>query len=344
MNSQGCYSALPDIDSIELRLSAGIDVIVLTGFLGSGKTTLIRRFLAASEPESTVVIVNELGEIGLDHILVESSEDCVFLLENGCICCNSNGDLERTLLSLLDRRERGELPRFTNLIIETTGLAHPQPVINLFFSDVFDLGPYNFVGLVTVVDAVLFDRTHSRFHIARDQIALADKIIVSKADLFSADELANVLATIRKTNFSEIELSLSREVTIEHLLWNAMGADHAYSGREIRTTSAHSHETRNFFSIAKKISPVVDYDRIVGELYKAFRPLLSRVLRFKAILTLAETRQSVVIHGAQHFWSRPEVIPTVSGFDCGGRIVVIGEDAIRVQTCDLLDKIFDHNG
>ncbi|MFT7652605.1 MAG: G3E family GTPase [Candidatus Azotimanducaceae bacterium] len=342
MNSQGHYAALPDIDSIELRLSAGIDVIVLTGFLGSGKTTLIRRFLADAEPESTVVIVNEFGEIGLDHLLVESSKDSVFVLDNGCICCSSNGDLEQTLLSLLDRRERGELPRFTKLVIETTGLAHPQPVINLFYSDEFRLGPYSFVGLVTVVDAVLFDRTQSRFDIARDQIALADKIIVSKADLVSAPELADVLATIRKTNFADVELSLSRDVTIEQLLWNAMDPDHVYSGRENRTISVHSNETSKIFSITKNILPVVNHDRIVAELYKAFRPLLSRVLRFKAILTSAETGRSVVIHGAQHLWSRPKVLPAASGIDCGGRVMVIGEDAIRVQTEELLDRIFDH--
>src|SRR3984893_1330749 len=156
---------------------------VLTGFLGSGKTTLLRRALVSPALADTAVIINELGEIAIDHHLVDFVEGSVLELPGGCLCCAVREDLARTLRGLLDRREAGELRRFRRIVIETTGLADPAPILYTLGADALLDAELHLARVVTLVDAMTGAQTLDRFAEASRQAALADALVVSKTDL-----------------------------------------------------------------------------------------------------------------------------------------------------------------
>jgi G3E family GTPase len=159
-------------------------VHILTGYLGSGKTTLLSRLLRAPALADTAVVINELGEVGLDHVLVDrGSEDDVVLLDSGCLCCALGNSLQETLESLHYRRERKELPPFSRVIVETTGVADPGPIVATLDLDTAIARHYRPGGIVTVVDATNGAEHLARFDEARRQVAVADAIVVTKLDL-----------------------------------------------------------------------------------------------------------------------------------------------------------------
>jgi G3E family GTPase len=162
---------------------ASLPTIVLTGFLGSGKTTLLRRALASTALADTAVIVNEIGEIAIDHHLVDYVEGAVLELPGGCLCCAVREDLARTLRDLLDRRDAGEIRPFRRIVIETTGLADPAPILFTLGADVALDGRLHLARVVTVVDAVTGTATLARFPEAARQAAVADALVISKTDL-----------------------------------------------------------------------------------------------------------------------------------------------------------------
>src|SRR5690242_10507343 len=157
-----------------------IPVTLVTGFLGSGKTTLINAALRAPELSKTVVVVNEFGEVGLDHQLYASSNDAVIVLENGCLCCTVRSDLVSTLNNLFHDRQSGRIPFFNNVVIETSGLAEPGPVLQAFLSEPTLDGLYRVATVLTVVDAVNWQTTSETHDEALRQVALADRIIITK--------------------------------------------------------------------------------------------------------------------------------------------------------------------
>jgi len=158
-------------------------VHLLTGYLGSGKTTLLSRLLRDPALADTAVIINELGEVGLDHVLVDRGSEDVVLLDSGCLCCALGNSLQETLESLHFRRERGELPPFARVVIETTGVADPGPVAATLALDSAIARHYRLGSIVTVVDAVHGLEHLARFAEARRQVAVADRIVISKSDI-----------------------------------------------------------------------------------------------------------------------------------------------------------------
>ena len=173
-----------------------IPVTLVTGFLGSGKTTLINGALRSPELSKTVVVVNEFGEVGLDHQLFANSSDSVVVLENGCLCCTVRSDLIGTLNSLYHARQAGEIPDFDNVVIETSGLAEPGPVLQAFLSEPTLDGLYRVAGVLTLVDAVNWSGTSGAHEESLRQVALADQIRITKLDLVSGDR-QNALVRIR---------------------------------------------------------------------------------------------------------------------------------------------------
>ncbi len=158
-------------------------VTILTGFLGSGKTTLLNRAMRSPSMANTAVVINEFGEVGLDHMLAARSDDTIMVLENGCLCCTVFGDLVTTLNNLYHARAAGEIPRFDHVVIETSGLADPSPLIQAFLSDPTLAGLYRIGTVVATVDAVNGPGTLDNHVESVRQVALADRILITKLDL-----------------------------------------------------------------------------------------------------------------------------------------------------------------
>ncbi len=170
---------------------------VLTGFLGAGKTTLLNRLLQDPALSETLVLINEFGEIGLDHLLVEQSGDGMLVMTSGCLCCSIRGDLITTLEDVLRRRDNGRITPFKRVIIETTGLADPAPVLHTIMHHPYLMLRFRLDGVVTLVDAVNGAATLDAHEEAVKQAAMADRIVIAKTDLVSGDAGAAALRDLR---------------------------------------------------------------------------------------------------------------------------------------------------
>ena len=177
-----------------------IPVNLLTGFLGSGKTTLLQRLLDTPAFGDTAVLINEFGEVGLDHHLLKQIDDDIVMLQSGCICCTIRGDLSEAIRDLYSRRTRGEIPAFRRLVIETTGLADPAPILSTITSDPVICHHFRLGNVITTVDAV-----NGAFHLDRQpesvkQAAIADRMVITKTDLAEPEPLARLRARLRRLN------------------------------------------------------------------------------------------------------------------------------------------------
>jgi G3E family GTPase len=211
-----------------------IPVTLVTGFLGSGKTTLINAALRSADLAKTVVVVNEFGEVGLDHQLFASSSDSVVVLENGCLCCTVRSDLVGTLNGLYHARERGEIPAFDNVVIETSGLAEPGPVLQAFLSEPTLDGLYRVASVLTLVDAVNWAGTSEAHDEAVRQVALADQIRITKLDMVTGD---------RQNSSSRIRLELRRinpSAVVDEVDWSAATIAQLLSSRGFDATDPQS--------------------------------------------------------------------------------------------------------
>jgi G3E family GTPase len=211
-----------------------IPVTLVTGFLGSGKTTLINAALRSKELAKTVVVVNEFGEVGLDHQLFASSSDAVVVLENGCLCCTIRSDLVGTLNSLYHARQAGEVPSFDNVVIETSGLAEPGPVLQAFLSEPTLDGLYRVASVLTLVDAVNWAGTSEAHDESVRQVALADQIRITKLDMVTGD---------RQNGLTRIRLELRRinpSAGIDEVDWSPAAIAKLLSSRGFDATDPHS--------------------------------------------------------------------------------------------------------
>ncbi len=185
-----------------LRHSRGarVPVTVVTGFLGAGKTTLVKHFLQTPDGHGTAVVVNEFGATGIDDALLRASADETVLLGNGCLCCNVRSDLQNALRRLVSERDRGEVPHFARVVIETSGLADPSPILSTFATDRALGGEFHVGSVVAVVDAVNGSATLEAFPEARRQVMLADRLILTKTDLADAAAVQVLVDRLRDLN------------------------------------------------------------------------------------------------------------------------------------------------
>ncbi|MCS0503269.1 CobW family GTP-binding protein [Ancylobacter mangrovi] len=195
---------------------APIPVNIVTGFLGSGKTTLLRHVLAHPAFARAAVLINEFGEVGLDHLLVERLDPSTVLMESGCICCTLQEDLRTGLRNLHARRARGEVPRFDRVIIETTGLADPAPVMATVMNDAMLRHHMRIGSVVATVDAVNAPTSLGRFAESRKQVALADRVLLTKVDIADEDQCARA---------HEHVAALNPHARIERTVQGAAGPD-----------------------------------------------------------------------------------------------------------------------
>ncbi|MFG1396165.1 CobW family GTP-binding protein [Roseixanthobacter pseudopolyaromaticivorans] len=294
-------------------------VLVVTGFLGSGKTTFIRKVLSDPRFARTAVIVNEFGEIGLDHDILASSSDALIRLSTGCLCCAVRSDLIDTLLDLDARRCAGEVA-FDRIIIETSGLADPVPILQALMSDPAVAARFSLGGVLTLVDAVHGASALADHVEARRQVAVADRILITKTDLMPAS--AGLLNDLRAANPSADKVS-QHEEAISGLLAGIASA----RVRQVKTGSADqpAQHSAGHDSIALTREAPTPAIALALFLQSLADHAGDRLLRVKGLVLIAEMpERPALIHGVQHVFSPPEWLEEWPGGARHTRMVFIG--------------------
>ncbi|TMJ59628.1 MAG: GTP-binding protein [Alphaproteobacteria bacterium] len=307
---------------------ARIPVTVVTGFLGAGKTTLIRELLARPEGANTAVVVNEFGEVGIDHALLRSSSDTTVLLGNGCVCCAVRTDLQESLRTLFAERGRGAVPSFERVIIETSGLADPGPVLQTIASDRALGDVFHLQGLVAVVDAPGGAGNLDRAPEARHQVALADRIVLTKTDL--ADSAAATALTERLGSLSAAPVATAINGTIDpaFLLEESLDLSARVAGHEHEHAHAHSHGIDSFALFFERPLPWPVFEQAMAVL-TGLRG--ADLLRVKGLVAVEGCRGPVVVHAVQHVAHRPVELEDWPDTDRRSRLVFITRNLAKAQ-------------
>ena len=336
-------------EAVDTGNTERLPVSVLTGFLGSGKTTLLRHLLRQPSMADTAVIINEFGEIGLDHLLVESSNEDMLLLSSGCLCCTIRGDLIETLRSLYKRRGRGEIPAFKRVVIETTGLADPAPILHTLIQDPQLADFYRLDGVIATVDAVNgMDQLDKQMESVK-QAAVADRIVLTKSDL-SRDTSAlearlhrlNPAAPIRRAIGGVIDPSglfdaglynpATKTLDVQRWLQEEAYADRGHHHDEADEHN-HAHEPLDpnrhdarIRAFCLRFEKPLDWAKFVDWIEMLIALHGANLLRVKGILNIAGNAGPVAIHGVQHLFHPPVELASWPDGDHASRLVFITRD------------------
>ena len=348
-----------------------IPVTLLTGFLGSGKSTLLTQILTEPGFGDTAVVVNEFGEVGLDGFLVEHADDQIVEMTSGCLCCTIRGDIRETLLALYGRRDKGEIYAFRRLIVESTGLADPAPVIHTLMSDPSLERRYMLGGIVATIDAINGADTLNAHAECEKQAAVADRLVVTKTDLVEGSSAGNgvtqLIAKLRTLNPSapilerhgpEFDLGCLFDTslydpetkTIDVRKWlNAEAEqddtdhhDHAhhhhdhshYPGQDPHDVTRHGTDIRSFVLTFDKPLPA---EAFCNALEALTRTQGANLLRLKGVVdTVERPGHPLVIHGVQHVFHNPIYLEAWPDADQRTRLVFVTRHIER----DTLERYF----
>ncbi len=324
-----------------------IPVLVVTGFLGAGKTTLLRRLLREPEWADSAVVVNEFGEVALDHALVAAGEDTLVSLSTGCLCCAVRGGLPETLLDLRRRREAGAVPRYARVVVETSGLADPTPVLHALMADPAVAATHRLLSVVALVDAVRGEAALDRHPEARRQAMLADRLVLSKADLAPPGGTGALAARLRALNPAAPVLSAEHGAVPPGWLL-APGAHGAAAAPD---PDAFAAWLAAVDGVAASHSPGLAAVSIEREAPLAAAALAlwmqglaehagDRLLRLKGLVRLAEAPDRLLaVHAVGQVAHPPEWLEGWSGGDRRSRVVLIGQGIPRYFPTRLLAAI-----
>ncbi len=304
-------------------ISNQIPVTVLTGYLGAGKTTLLNRLLTERHGKRYAVIVNEFGEIGIDNDLVVDVDEEVFEMNNGCICCTVRGDLIRIIGGLMKRKDG-----FDAVVIETTGLADPGPVIQTFFVDDEVRARTALDAVVTVVDAKHLLGQLSGSHEAVEQIAFADVILLNKIDLVGEGELADVEAKIRAINpYAKLFRTERSQIAIDEVVGRgAFELDRILSLEPEFLSGGHHHHHSDVASVSLKLDKPLDSQKFFSWMQGLIEVKGVDILRMKGILSMKDDDDRYVIQGVHMLIEGDHQRPWQKGEQRESRLVFIGRN------------------
>ena len=339
------------------RSAARTPVSVITGFLGSGKTTLLNRLLRAEGMADSAVIINEFGEIGLDHLLVERLDGEVAVLANGCICCTVRSDLEETLRMLLARRDAGEIPHFARVLVETTGLADPAPVVQLLLANPLVSHFVRLDAVVVTVDAANAMRQLNEHQEAVKQVAIADRLLLTKSDLVDAETIAALRARLAALNPAAPVIAVSHgEIAPDRLFGAALfdparktadvqrwlneaayaGPEHHHShdhhdGPTQHDPAHHNHGPHDarIQAFCMTFDAPLEWELISRWLAALRHWRGADLLRVKGILNIAGEDVPLAVHGVHHIFHPPVRLSAWPDADRRSRLVFITRDLAR---------------
>jgi G3E family GTPase len=327
-----------------------IPILVVSGFLGSGKTTLLRKLLLDAEAGEIAVIVNEFGEVGIDHHLVRKTDARTTLLRNGCVCCSMRDDLSEALRHLLSQRERGTIPRFDRVVIETTGLADPAPILHTIVAEPVLRHHFRVERVVTTIDAVGGASNLDSYGEALRQVAAADHLVVTKTDLATPDageqlkaklRAINPAATVVDASFGSIDFApLLAEASQRGAGLDRLGGDSFAFNSDPMAPAVHAMSGR----VASRC--LVFARPINWQMFGIWLTMLlhrhgDRVLRLKGLLNVGAARGPLLVEGVQHVIHVPRHLREWPDTDRRSRIVFIARDLDLTQVEASLDAFQD---
>lgn len=313
-----------------------LPVNLITGFLGAGKTTLLQRLLRAPQLANTAVLVNEFGEVGLDHLLLEPLDAETVILQSGCVCCTIRGDLADAIRGLYSKRARGLVPAFDRLAIETTGLADPAPIVATLMAEPVLRHHFRLGSIVTTVDAVNGARHLADHPEALKQVAVADRLVVSKTDLAAPRAATALVRALRRINPAAPILDAVRDPLVpDDLMASDVYAPASKSAEVRRWLAAAAAETGTgaapephrhggaIRAFCLTFEQPLDWTGFGVWLTMLLHVHGQNVLRVKGLLNVLDVATPVVIHGVQHVVHPPSHLERWPGPDRRSRIVFI---------------------